>query len=155
MKTKLIVPAVLLAALLSSCSTLHYHYSEARIAEASTDVFVVPPTVKVDVNPVGFVDTWVFDHKDLKALLSPGITADILTQRLKTAATNKSLQKHQGDILVAPLFDIVSENDGHRYIVTIRSHIGNFTDWNMNTEDYLQIQKSYYAPEQGIGVYTR
>ncbi|MBQ5974735.1 MAG: hypothetical protein IJL48_03395 [Bacteroidales bacterium] len=147
MKTRLAILAAVAAALLSSCSTLQYHYSEARIAEANTDVFVIPPTVRVNVNPEGFVDTWVFEGRDLKSIATPGIDIETLTQRLKVAATNKSLQKHEGDILVAPIFDIVSEHDGHRYTVTIRSHIGYFTDWNKDTEDYLEIQKSYRSVE--------
>ncbi|GEM_PF-2501295 len=155
MKKTLLIAATLATVLLSSCSTLKYHYSEARIAEANTDVFVIPPTVKVDVNPQAFVDTWVFEGRDLKSIATPGISMETLTHRLKVAATNKSLQKHQGDILVAPLFDIVSEHDGHRYTVTIRSHVGNFTDWNKNTEDYIEIQKAYLAPDHQVGAYAR
>ena len=147
MKTRLAILAAVAAALLSSCSTLQYHYSEARIAEANTDVFVIPPTVRVNVNPEGFVDTWVFEGRDLRPIATPGIDIETLTQRLKVAATNKSLQKHEGDILVAPIFDIVSEHDGHRYTVTVRSHIGHFTDWNKDTEDYLEIQKSHRSVE--------
>ena len=52
-------------------------------------------------------------------------------------------------------FDIVSEHDGHRYTVTIRSHVGNFTDWNKNTEDYIEIQKAYLAPDHQVGAYAR
>lgn len=155
MKTRIAITAVLAIAMLSSCSTLKYHYAETRIAQAATDVFVVPPTAKVDVNPTPIIDSWVFEGKDLRSLLSPGISLEVLSQRLKTAASNKSLQKHNGDILVAPIFEVVSEHDGKRYTVTIRGYIGHFTDWNKNTEDYLEIQKSYIPTSPEVGVYTR
>lgn len=155
MKTRLTLLAALCVALLSSCSTLKYHYSETRIAEANTDVFVIPPTARVDVNPEAFVDVWVFEGRDLKSILTPGINMEELSNRLRIAAANKSLQKRGGDILVAPIFDIVSEHDGRTYTVTIRSRIGNFTDWNKNTEDYLEIQKAYITPDHQIGTYTR
>lgn len=154
MKSKIILATIALAATISSCSTFRYQYSESRIAQAETDVFVIPPTAKVTVNPEGFVDTWVFDGRELRSIVTPGITADVLTQRLKTAATNKSLQKHEGDILVAPIFNIVSENDGHRYTVTIRSYIGTFTDWNKNTTDYIDIQKARPSCDRQIEVHT-
>lgn len=142
MKTKLIIATVALAAALSSCSTFKYQYSESRIAEANTSVFVIPPTAKVSVNPESFVDVWVFDGRELRSIVTPGINAETITQRLKTAASNKSLVKHNGDILVAPVFDIVSENDGHSYTVTVRGYTGTFTDWNKNTGDYIEIQKN-------------
>lgn len=155
MKTKLLLLAAVAAALLSSCSTFKYHYSETRIAEANTDVYVIPPTARVDVNPESFVDVWVFEGRDLKTIVTPGINMDELTNRLRIAAANKSLQKRGGDILVAPIFDIVSEHDGRTYTVTIRGHVGNFTDWNKNTEDYLDIQKAYITTDHQIGTYTR
>ena len=104
MKTRLTLLAALCVALLSSCSTLKYHYSETRIAEANTDVFVIPPTARVDVNPEAFVDVWVFEGRDLKSILTPGINMEELSNRLRIAAANKSLQKRGGDILVAPIF---------------------------------------------------
>ena len=56
MKAKLIIAAAVIAASLNSCSSFKYHYAETRIADAGTDVFVIPPTVKVQVNPVSFSD---------------------------------------------------------------------------------------------------
>ena len=101
MKAKLIIAAAVIAASLSSCSSFKYHYAETRIADAGTDVFVIPPTVKVQVNPVSFSDSWVFEGKELKALVGNGATPDALRERLRIASTNKTLQKHEGDILVA------------------------------------------------------
>ncbi len=155
MKAKIIIAAAVIAASLSSCSSFKYHYAETRIADAGTDVFVIPPTVKVQVNPVSFSDSWVFEGKELKALVGNGATPDALRERLRIAATNKTLQKHEGDILVAPVFDIVSERDGHRYIVTIRGYVGTFTDWNKNSEEFLELQKYRLDAERQIGVYTR
>lgn len=155
MKARLIIATIAIAAALSSCSTFKYHYSETRIAEAGTDVFVIPPTAKVQVNPVSFSDTWVFEGKELKALISTGTSTEGLRERLRIAASNKTLQKHEGDILVAPIFDITSERDGGRYIVTIRGYVGNFTDWNKNSEEYLDIQRYQLGAERQIGVYTR
>ena len=81
MKTRLTLLAALCVALLSSCSTLKYHYSETRIAEANTDVFVIPPTARVDVNPEAFVDVWVFEGRDLKSILTPGINMEELSSK--------------------------------------------------------------------------
>lgn len=155
MKIKTLLCSIALTALLASCTTVQYQYSEARIADANTDVFVIPPTARVDVNPILFEDTWTFEGKELNALMYTGINSEVLTQRLKIAATHKTLKKHEGDILVAPLFNIISERDGRRFIVTIRGHVGTFTDWNKDTEGYIDLQKAIISSERQVEVITR
>ena len=90
MKIKTLLCSIALTALLASCTTVQYQYSEARIAEANTDVFVIPPTARVDVNPILFEDTWTFEGKELNALMYTGINSEVLTQRLKIAAASLS-----------------------------------------------------------------
>ena len=41
MKIKTLLCSIALTALLASCTTVQYQYSEARIADANTDVFVI------------------------------------------------------------------------------------------------------------------
>lgn len=155
MKAKIIIVAVVLAATLSSCNIFRYHYSEARVASANTEVFVIPPTAKVQVNPTSFQDQWVFDGRELASLQSTGITLESLRDKLKVAATYKSLQKHEADILVAPIYDIVAERDGNRYIVTIRGFAGNYVDWNKDSEEILDLQKVDMGLEKRVEVYTK
>ena len=138
MKIKTLLCSIALTALLASCTTVQY-----------------PPTARVDVNPILFEDTWTFEGKELNALMYTGINSEVLTQRLKIAATHKTLKKHEGDILVAPLFNIISERDGRRFIVTIRGHVGTFTDWNKDTEDYFDLQKAIISSERQVEVITR
>ena len=48
-------------------------------------------------------------------------------------ATSKTLKKHNGDILVAPLIDVVSvmqKGTLKSYTVSVSGYIGKFCDWD-------------------------
>lgn len=155
MKAKLIIAIVALAATMSSCTVFRYHYSEARVATADTEVIVIPPTAKVQVDPVAFQDVWEFKGRELAELQSAGISQDALRDRLKVAASYKSLQKHEGDIVVAPIYDVRSDRDGGRYMVTIRGYMGRYVDWNKDSEEVLDLEKTTLGLEKRVEVYTK
>ena len=124
MKAKLFFAVAVFAVLMSSCSV--FHYSEARLTDATPGMNVIAPTAKVQVNPVSIQEVWTYEGIDLK----PFKNLPNMTDRLKVAATFKTLQKHGGDVLVAPLYDVRSELNNHRYIVTVRGYIGKYVDWD-------------------------
>lgn len=141
-----------MAVLTTSCNV--YRYTEARITDAHAHVDVINPSAKVDVEPVSFQDTWVFEGDELKGYKANG---NITIDKLKVAASFKSLQKHGGDILVAPLFDIRSELDGRRYIVVVRAYSGKFVDWD---KDGIVVESEATATdnmkmEKRVEVYTK
>lgn len=126
MKARIIFAVAAMAAVMSSCSV--FHYSEARLVDATPSMVVVPPSAKVQVNPTAVQEVWTYEGLDLKAFKN----LPNMTDRLKVAATFKTLQKHGGDVLVAPLYDVRSENGNTRYIVTVRGYIGTYVDWDKN-----------------------
>jgi hypothetical protein len=141
MKAKLIIAVAVFAAFMSGCS--RYHYSEARMVGANdVDLVVVTPTVKVQVDPAAFQDVWSFEGEELRTLKPRGLPLDVVRERLKVAATYKSLQKHNGDILVAPLFDVRGELNNHRFVVTVRGYAGKYVDWDKDG-----VERTVLAPE--------
>ena len=96
-------------------------YSQARVLDVQTKAEIKPIQAEVHVNPVRIEDQWIFSREEFNALDS-----DI--DNLKARASFKTLQKHDADELVAPLYDIHSNPDGS-YTVTVRGYIGKIVNW--------------------------
>ena len=134
MKIKVLVAAVAVALTATSCMTTSQSKStQARIAQANAEIVVINPSAKVDVDPIRVNDVWVYQGSALENFKT-GLASKI-EEQLKIDATNKTLKKHSGDILVAPLIDVesVAENGKVKsYTVSVYGYIGKFVDWDKN-----------------------
>jgi hypothetical protein len=128
-KTISVVAFVLAAVTLASCeapkkvitTVEEEQYSQARVLDVQTKAEIKPIQAEVHVNPVRIEDQWIFSREEFNAL-------DSDLDNLKARASFKTLQKHDADELVAPLFDIHSNPDGS-YTVTVRGYIGKIVNW--------------------------
>lgn len=135
MRVKLLIAAVAVALTATSCMTIsktsQSRASQARIAQANAEIIVINPTAKVNVEPTRITDEWVYQGTDLNDFKT-GLATDI-KERLMLDATSKTLKKHNGDILVAPLIDVVSTMQKgvlKSYTVSVSGYIGKFCDWD-------------------------
>ena len=132
MKINVLFVAVAMALVATSCmTTSHSKSTQTRIAQANAEVVVINPTAKVDVDPQRINDVWRYQETDLTSFKT-GIASDI-EEQLRVDATSKTLKKHSGDILVAPLIDVESVSENGRvksYTVTVYGYIGKFVDWD-------------------------
>ncbi len=138
MKAKVLIAVVAVALTLASCesTTRQSRSVQARVAQANAEVVVINPTVKVQVDPARITDVWKYQDSDLEDYKAP-LASDI-KEKLKIDATNKTLKKHGGDILVAPLIDVeTTYKDGvlKSYTVTVYGYIGTFVDWDKDGID--------------------
>lgn len=123
--------------------------SQARIADASAEIIVINPTAKVNVEPERICDVWVYQGDEMNDF-KVGIASDI-KEKLMRDATSKSLKKHNGDILVAPLIDVVSTTQHgtvKSYTVSVCGYIGKFCDWDKEGMPLPPVEQKSTTPEE-------
>lgn len=127
-KSFFVVVAVVAAMSMVSCdapkkitTTVEEHYSQARVLDVQTKSEIKAIQAELKVNPVHVEDQWIFSGDEIKAM---GGDLDNIHAR----AAFKTLQKHDADELVAPLYDVHSNPDGS-YTVTVRGYVGSFINW--------------------------
>ena len=133
------VAAVLLFASCEATSTTRNLKSEARVADGRSMVSVIPPAVKIDVDPAKFEDKWTFTSEELEVAgkMVYTVTPAERIEYLETKALQKSALKHGGDVVVMPIVnvDVTTTNGGGKmatttYTVTVNGYVGKYVDWD-------------------------
>lgn len=125
-KVKMMI-VVASTALLASCevakttTTVDEHYSQARVLDVQTKSDIKPVQAELRVNQVRIEDEWIFTAEEVKALGND-------LKQIHARAAFKTLQKHEADELVAPLYDVKSNGDGS-YTVTVLGYTAKFVNW--------------------------
>ncbi len=161
MKIKFLFAAVAVAVSTTSCETASVvsaikKNADVRIAQANVKVDVVNPAAKINVNPTRFSEEFVYSGTELAKFYRYGVTDDI-NEKLKTDAASKFLRKHNGDVLVAPLFDAEPtffEGFINSYKITIHSYVGNFVDWDKNGLEEAAEENGDTTGESSVSVFT-
>ncbi|MBR1799563.1 MAG: hypothetical protein IJ761_06695 [Bacteroidales bacterium] len=136
MKKAIIISAVALMAIsMTSCS--HYRYAEGRMMDSKPHFEIIPPTAKINVEPLIVQETRSFEGTELEEATSGAKTPNQISDKLKVILTYETLKKYNGDVLVAPLFNVRSELDGKRYVIEVRAHIGKYVEWD---SDGVQVE---------------
>ena len=128
-KSIITLSAVVVAMMMASCdapkkittTTVEEHYSQARVLDVQTKSEIKAIQAELRVNPVHVEDQWIFTREEINAM---GGDLDNIHAR----AAFKTLQKHDADELVAPLYDVYTNPDGS-FTVTVRGYVGNFVNW--------------------------
>ncbi|MDO5760416.1 MAG: hypothetical protein Q4Q06_05270 [Bacteroidota bacterium] len=149
MKKILMSLAVAMALITSSCSTMKVQeevrydeqYTQSRMLDVTAKAHVRPLTVEVEIDKSkGRVsDTWSYTKEDIVAM-----GGDL--SNIRANGLYKSAQKHDADIIVAPLFDLRTVEDGS-YRLTVIGYPGNFVNWkSLEAKDstwmYLDMYKN-------------
>jgi hypothetical protein len=110
-------------------TTVKFHDTQARALETTTVSHVKPLIVEVEVTPTRISDQWPLSDEDVHAM-----NGDVTN--IRSWATFQSAQKHQADVIVAPMYEIKSlESSGGGYVVTVVGFIGKFKNWRSLTND--------------------
>lgn len=122
------VAAVAVAMTMASCdapkkitTSVEEHYSQARVLDVQTKSEIKAIQAELKVNPAHVEDQWIFTREEINAM-----GGDL--ENIHARAAFKTLQKHDADELVAPLYDVHSNPDGS-YTVTVRGYVGSFVNW--------------------------
>lgn len=158
MKVKTLLAGMAVAALATSCAPTNkttVANSQARVAQANAEIIVVNPTAKVDVNPTRFSDEFRYQSSELKNFFDSYNRID--EDKLRTDAASKFLKKHNGDILVAPLFNTeknYSNNKIDNCTITINGYVGNFVDWDKNGIEEVTTENGEATEKARVSVFT-
>lgn len=116
-------------------TTLRFHDTQARALETTTVSHVKPLVVDVEVDTsIGtngrIEDSWSLSQDDVESM-----GGDVTN--IRSWATFQSAQKHGADVIVAPMYEIKTDNASAGYIVRLIGYVGRFKGWrNISDADY-------------------
>ncbi len=128
-----------IVAAFSSCATVKTSFSDtqARIQEVHTAAYAKPLTVELIVDTVkGRInDPWIFTKEEVEIDMRGDLT------NVRSRAVYLSSQKHNADVIVAPMFNVETSKDGKGYQVTVTGFPAYFKNWQPAKEsDYEWIR---------------
>lgn len=108
--------------------------SQARTMEVVNNSYVRPVTVelKIDEQKGRINDVWNISYDEFTSIAGPISDkgySDLQMQFLRNYATFKSTQKHQCDVIVAPIFDIQTKNLAQGATITLIGFTANYVNW--------------------------
>lgn len=151
MKRTLMTLSVVMMFMATSCSTIQQQvkheeqYTQARMLDISASAHVRPLTVEIEIDKsVGRIkETWSYTKEDVIAM-----GGDL--SNIRANGLYKTAQKHNADIIVAPLFDLRTE-DGDTYRLTVIGYPGNFVNWkSLEAKDSTWMRLNKFYKEQYI-----
>jgi hypothetical protein len=111
-------------------TTVNFHDTQARALETTTVSHVKPLIVEVDVNPERKTTTRWLTEDAVKAM--NGDVANI-----RSWITFQFTKDHDADVVVAPMYEINTNDTKGGYDVTVVGFIGKFKNWrSLANEDY-------------------
>lgn len=126
-------------AIFCSCATLKTSFSDtqARVQDVHTAAYAKPLTVELVVDTLrGKVsDVWTFTKKEIEVDMRGDLA------NIRSRAVYLSSQKHNADVIVAPMFNVETTEDGDNYNVTVTGFPACFKNWRPAQEsDYEWIR---------------
>lgn len=116
-------------------TTVKFHDTQARALETTTVSHVKPLVVDVDVDTtIGtkgrIEDNWPLSKEDVESM-----GGDV--SNIRSWATFQSAKKHGADVIVAPMYEIKTDDANNGYIVRLIGYVGRFKGWrNITDADY-------------------
>ncbi len=141
----------------SAQKTVKFEDAQARAFDVVPNSYVKPLTVelKVDEAKGRITDVWEIKPEDMLALINEKDPAEVQKQNLRNYAVYKSSQKHNCDVIVAPVFNIRTEDVSKGVTVTIVGFTANFVNWKtMDEKDVLWMNIERADPRKVGQTYT-
>lgn len=121
-------------------TSVKIHDTQARTVDVSPTTYVKPLTVELEVSANGKVtDIWSLS-KDQVEVQMGGILENIRSWGLYA-----SCQKWKADVIVAPIFNFRTNDEGDGYILTVIGFPANFKNWRTATEsdyEWIRLEKT-------------
>lgn len=158
MRKIILLLAVMAASLTASAQkSVKFENNQARAFDVVPNSYVKPLTVelKIDEQKGRITDVWEIKPEDLIALVNEKDPSEVQMQNLRNYAIFKSSQKHNCDVIVAPVFSIRSEDVARGVNVTIIGFCANFVNWKtMDEKDLLWMNIERADPRKVGQAYT-
>lgn len=122
-----------------------YRNSQSRLAEPKMGVYIKPliADLKIDMAKGKIRDVWNFTMEEVNSMKGE-------VENVRKRALFMSTEKHGADVIVAASFDIVSQDNGDGYMVTVIGYPANYVNWRTATaEDNEWIKNEKLAPNTG------
>lgn len=141
---KKVIMTLAIALTMMSCAmqktSVDEQYTQARMLDVRADAHVKPLTVEVEIDRAAgrISETWSYTKEDITAM-----GGDL--SNIRANGLYKTAQKHSADIIVAPLFDLRTAEDG-TYRLTVIGYPGNFVNWkSLEAKDsvWMSLNKFY------------
>lgn len=116
-------------------TTVKVHDTQARALETTTVSHVKPLVVDVEIDTtIGkkgrIEDNWLLSREDVDAM-----GGDVTN--IRSWATFQSAQRHGADVIVAPMYEIKTDDASAGYVVRVIGYVGRFNGWrNITDADY-------------------
>ncbi len=121
-------------------ASVKIHDTQARTVEASPSVYVKPLTVELEVAESGKItDVWPLSTEQVEVQMG-GVLANVRSWGLYA-----SCQKWKADVIVAPIFNFRTNDEGNGYILTVIGFPANFKNWRTATEsdyEWIRLEKT-------------
>ncbi|MBQ8968801.1 MAG: hypothetical protein IJ064_03585 [Bacteroidaceae bacterium] len=156
-KLFLLSVACMLSLAVSAQKTVKFENNQARAFDVVPNSYVKPLTVelKIDEQKGRITDVWEIRPDELIALVNEKDAGDVQMQNLRNYAIFKSSQKHNCDVIVAPIFNIRSEDVSRGVTVTLIGFCANFVNWKtMDDKDVLWMNVERADPRKVGQSYT-
>lgn len=158
MKRLLIVAAMAATTLgVMAQKTVKFENAQARAFDVVPNSYVKPLTVelKIDEQKGRITDVWEIRPDELMALVNEKDAGEVQMQNLRNYAIFKSSQKHNCDVIVAPTFNIRSNDVSQGVTVTLIGFCANFVNWKtMEDKDVLWMNIERADPRKVGQSYT-
>ena len=151
------VALTFVAMAVSAQKTIKFENNQARAFDVVPNSYVKPLTVelKIDETKGRVTDVWEIRPEELIALVNEKDPGDVQMQNLRNYAIFKSSQKHQCDVIVAPVFNIHSDDVARGVTVTLIGFCANFANWKtMEDKDVMWINVERADPRKVGQSYT-
>lgn len=121
-------------------TSVKIHDTQARTVDVSPTTYVKPLTVELEVSANGKVtDVWPLSKKQVEEEMG-GVLENIRSWGLYA-----SCQKWKADVIVAPIFNFKTNDEGDGYILTVIGFPATFKNWRTATEndyEWIRLEKT-------------
>lgn len=128
-------------------STTKFQYTQARKLDVSPNAYVKPlvAELKVDTEKGRIKDEWSLSKEDVEEALGGDIN------NIYAYGLFKSSQKHGADEIVAPIFDLKTDEENPDYYkLTIIGYPASFVNWGPVKEsdyEWIKLDKCIFSSE--------
>lgn len=149
----LLLLGIIVSAFLTSCSTqqdttYYYRYDESTARYINPEMratFISPTIADLDISSNKITESVTYDNKltliDIQNLAG-GQTSNNIEQ-LKSMTISKAVKKYNADVIVAPIFDIVTSKDYNTITVSISGYPATYKNFRKVTNEDAAVMRVY------------
>ncbi len=127
-------------------TTVKIQDTQARIVGINPTAYVNPLTVELQVHPQGRIsDTWPLTIQQVEKDMGGQL------DNIRSWALFMSCQKANADVIIAPMFNFKSTDEGDGYTITVVGFPANFVNWHTATKDdyeWMRMEKTQTTAER-------